>query len=265
MRAIRMTSPLRVGLFPYLNVQPLVHGLSGQPDIELVLDLPSRISDLFRSGDLDLAMIPSFEAATLNAPVIDSLCIASDGPVETVVLHHRVPLNEVRTLALDEASRTSAALSKILIRQASGRLPITSRFSVHSKDAPETDAILVIGDPAFRFARAGYEALDLGQEWKRQRDLPFVFALMVAGPKALWFPGLIPRLRRALKTGLAAAPTIAGSYNSGVDATRAERYMRSVIRYDLGPREKGALSLFYVLAQENGLLESVKELQFHAI
>ena len=104
-----MALPLRIGLFPYLNSQPLIFGLSTESAVELVVDLPSRIADRFRAGELDLAMVPSFEAATLGAPILDSVCIASDGPVETVTLHHRVALQEVKTLAADEASRTSAA------------------------------------------------------------------------------------------------------------------------------------------------------------
>ncbi|MEO8362399.1 MAG: menaquinone biosynthesis protein [Vicinamibacteria bacterium] len=260
-----MPTPLRIGLFPYLNVQPLVFGLRGESAFELVVDVPSRIADLFRKGELDLAMVPSFEAATLGAPVVEPVCISSDGPVETVLLHHRTPLAQVKTVALDEASRTSATLSKILIAQASGQLPATSSYAAKQHDAPDADAILVIGDPAFRFARAGFEPLDLGGAWKTQERAPFVFALMVAGPRALATPHLGQRLKTANAKGLNAASTIASSYNSGVDAARAERYLRSVIRYDLGPREKEGLRRFYALAQSNGLLKDVKELQFHAI
>lgn len=259
-----MTLPLRIGLFPYLNSQPLVFGLSAEPDVELVIDLPSRLADRFRRGELDLAMVPSFDAATLGAPVLNSVCIASDGPVETVMLHHRVNLDRVKTLALDEASRTSAALAKILIAQASSRLPHCVSFSPTATDQPDADALLVIGDPAFSFARAGFEGLDLGQEWRRLQSLPFVFAVMVKGPRATQ-NGISARLAQATRRGLDAAPAIARSYNAGVDPGRAEHYLRRVIRYDLGRREKEGLALFYRLAQANGLLGQLKEPEFHAI
>ena len=259
-----MFHPLRVGLFPYLNVQPLVAGLGTDPEIEVLIDVPSRIADRFRSGELDLAMVPSFEAASLGAPVLDSICIASDGPVETVILHHRVPLKDVRTVALDEASRTSAALSKILIAQDSGRMPASLRFAAPAAPPEGVDAILVIGDPAFTYARQGFERLDLGLAWQSRYGLPFVFAVMVVRPRAI-APGMAERMRTAIHRGLAAAPTIAHSYNSGVDADRAFRYMRTVIRYELARREKEGLALFYRLAVENGLLPDVRELEFHAI
>ena len=158
-----------VWLFPFLNVQPIVHGLRDRRDIEVVLDLPSRIADRFRTGELDLAMVPSFEAATMKTSVLDSICIASDGPVETVLLHHRVPLREVRTLALDEASRTSAALSKILIAEASGHLPKTTMFSPHSGDTPATDAILVGSGTALTWT-ASTKAKWLLPSWSFRND-----------------------------------------------------------------------------------------------
>lgn len=259
-----MALPLRIGLFPYLNVQPIIHGLRGETDFEMVIDLPSRIADRFRNGELDLAMVPSFEAPGLDAPVLDSIGIASEGAVETVLLHHRVPLARVRTLALDTASRTSAALAKILIAEASGRLPETRVFSPLSEETPDADAILVIGDPAFTWARAGYEALDLGGEWLERTALPFVFALMSVGERARGRE-MSKRLAQAIRAGRQAAPTIASSYNSGVDSARAERYITKVIRYDLGPREKEGLALFYRRAQTHALRTAQKELEFHAV
>ena len=259
-----MARPLRIGLFPYLNVQPLVHGLSGDPDVELAIDLPARIADRFRKHELDLAMVPSFEAATLDAPILGSACIASDGPVETVILHHRVPLERVETLAVDEASRTSAALARILIAEASGRLPQAVPFSPPAAQTPDTDAILVIGDPAFLFRADGFTRMDLGEEWRRRQGLPMVFAVMVKDPRTD-ADDLAGRIGRAKRRGLEAASAIARSYNSGVDAARAEHYLRHVIRYDLGEREKLGLALFHRLAQAKGLLAHVKELEFHAI
>jgi chorismate dehydratase len=258
-----MASPLRIGLFPYLNVQPIIHGLREERDVELVIDLPSRIADRFRDSELDLAMVPSFEAATLGAPVLTSVCIASDGPVETVALHHKVPLDRVKTIAVDEASRTSAALARLLVAEDSGLLPRTSPFSPGSEETPDTDAVLVIGDPAFRWRRDGFSRLDLGEEWRRRRSLPFVFAVMVMGARPA--EGLAARLGLAARRGVDAASLIASSYNSGVDPERAVHYMRRVIRYDLGEREKEGLALFHRLAQARSLLGELKELRFHAV
>jgi len=259
-----MAFPLRVGLFPYLNVQPLIHGFRDDPDVTLEIDLPSRIADRFRRDDLDLAMVPSFEAATLDAKIVGSACIASEGAVETVILHHRVPLAQVTSLAVDEASRTSAALAKLLIAEASGRLPLTVSFSPVGGARPDADAVVVIGDPAFLFRAEGFARMDLGEEWQRRNHLPFVFAVMVSHPRVS-ASDLAERVERAKRSGLQAASTIARSYNAGVDAARAEHYLRHVIRYDLGERERNGLALFHRQAEARGLLTRVKELEFHAI
>jgi chorismate dehydratase len=259
-----MASPLRIGLFPYLNVQPLIHGFRDDSSVVLEIDLPSRIADRFRKDELDLAMVPSFEAATLDAKILDSACIASDGEVETVILHHRLPLDQVKTLAVDEASRTSAALAKVLIADASGRVPRTTPFSPPGEAPPDADAVVVIGDPAFLWRAEGFARMDLGQEWRRRNQLPFVFAVMVSHPR-ISAAAVAGRVEQAKRRGLDAASTIAHSYNAGVDAERAEHYLRHVIRYDLGERERRGLALFHRQAEAKGLLARVKELQFHAI
>lgn len=261
---LEMASRLRIGLFPYLNVQLLVHGLRTETDVEVVLDLPSRIADRFRLDELDLAMVPSLEAATLQAPILNSVSISSEGAVETVILHHRVPLDRVKTLAADEASRTSVALAKILIAQASGRLPASTMFSPSGPLPKDADAALVIGDPAFNWRRDGYEPLDLGEAWQRLTALPFVFAVMVRSPRVS-ATDLDDRMGRALRRGLNATSAIARSYDARIDPARAERYLRHVIHYDLGEREKEGLALFHRLARQSGLLAPAKELEFHAI
>ena len=259
-----MTSPLLIGLFPFLNVQPLVEGLRAEPGIEVVLDLPSRIAARFRAGELDAAMVPSFEAATMGAPVLDSICVASTGAVETVMLHHRVPLRNVRSLALDDASRTSAALARIMIAERNDAAPSVRSMRASEAAIADADALLLIGDPAFTFHRDGYAALDLGAAWFAEHGLPFVFALMVLGARGVE-ENVGAILRDARPRGLLRASHIAHSYNSGVDPARAERYLREVIRYDLGATEKEGLRLFYRLAQAKGLLGDVKELRFHGI
>ena len=259
-----MTTRTRVGLFPFLNVQPFVEGLRDEPDVEIVLDIPSGIAQRFREGDLEVAMVPSFEAASIDARALDAMCIASDGPVETVLLHHRVPLRDVRTLALDEASRTSAALARILIADASCAMPRSTAFAASRAHEVDADAILVIGDPAFHFARRDYTPLDLGAAWRLEHSVPFVFAVMLATEEAIG-RGVGQLMRQALGRGRESSHSIARSYNSGVSEARAERYLKEVIHYDLGEREKEGLRLFYRLAQEHGLLGDVKELRFHAV
>jgi chorismate dehydratase len=112
--------PLRVGAVQYLNTRPLVHGLAAA-GVRLEFDLPSRLADRLAAGTLDVALIPSIEM--FRAPsktIISDACIACRGPVWSVKLFSRVPIGQIRTLALDEGSRTSVALVQILLAERAG-------------------------------------------------------------------------------------------------------------------------------------------------
>ena len=103
---------MRIGAVSYLNTKPLVYGLADlAPQHELVYDLPSRLADRLAAGALDVALIPSVEYFQRpDYEIVSDACIACRGPVRSVKLLSRVPLESIRTLALDEGSRTSAVL-----------------------------------------------------------------------------------------------------------------------------------------------------------
>src|SRR5215475_9935703 len=120
-----MTAHLKVGAVTYLNTKPLVFRLEQfVPHAELSFDLPSRLADNLAAGRLDVALIPSIEY--FHKPdykIVSDACIACRGPVLSVKLFCRVPVQQIRSLALDEGSRTSAALIQILLKQRFGIAP----------------------------------------------------------------------------------------------------------------------------------------------
>src|SRR6185437_3609814 len=124
-----MELPIRVGAVNYLNTRPLICDLEAlAPQAELLLDVPSRLADLLAAGDLDVALIPVieyFRAGTYS--VVPGLSIASNGPVLSVTLFSRVPWAGIRRVALDEGSRTSAALTQILLRKSTASARRSSR------------------------------------------------------------------------------------------------------------------------------------------
>src|SRR5918911_5190042 len=122
-----MGPPIRVGAVNYLNTKPLIYDLEGlAPGAELVLEVPGRLADLLAAGRLDVALIPVieyFRAGTYS--VVPGVAIASRGPVLSVTLFSRVPWTEIRSVALDEGSRTSSALARILLEKRYGVRPQT--------------------------------------------------------------------------------------------------------------------------------------------
>lgn len=245
--------PLRFGLYPYLNVQPITWGLEDDARIELVRGVPSQIAERFRAGELDLAFVPSLEAAAMEAPILSSIAIGCAGPVETVLLAHCTPLESIRRIALDVSSRTSAALAQVLIGRASGRLPETVAWMPASEDEPVpegAEAALVIGDPAFRRQFAPpWSLLDLGEEWQRVTQLPFVFAVVVAATSTIareWND----EIRAAHLKGMKQFESRYDSERHGVSAGRAKRYLTESIRHGFGDAERHGLTTFLDMARE---------------
>src|SRR5262249_51343469 len=175
-----MNASIRVGAVNYLNTKPLICDLQLlAPEVELVLDVPSHLADGLAEGRLEVALIPAIEYFR-GGPytVVPNIAIASRGPVLSVTLFSRVPWSEIRRLALDEGSRTSAALTQILLQKRYGvrpeYLPLPLDAAAEDRDA---DAVLLIRDRAMRACLPGFaHAFDLGREWHDWTGLPFVYA-----------------------------------------------------------------------------------------
>src|SRR5439155_18055084 len=110
-----MGTTLRVGAVNYLNSKPLIERLTHfAPGVELSLALPSRLADQLAAGTIDVGLIPVVEFFRgTGYTYIPNIAIASRGPVLSVTLFSSVPWPEIRSVALDEGSRTSAALAQI--------------------------------------------------------------------------------------------------------------------------------------------------------
>jgi chorismate dehydratase len=239
---------LRIGAVSYLNTKPLIYGLPDQ----------------LASDDLDIALIPSAEYFR-GLPVwsiVSDACIACHGAVRSVRLLFRCSPANVRTLALDEGSRTSAALAQVLLHDQFGvrpklqPLPIAADFQ-----ACDADAILIIGDRAMQVNTDRYlEAWDLGEKWCQWTGLPFVFAMWVAKDSGDdWNREMASRaLESARDAGLAAVQQItleqAPKYQLSTDDCL--KYFTQQLHFRLGPRERQGLELFRQRADQLGLLAS---------
>src|SRR5262249_19758311 len=140
---------LRLGVVSYLNVEPMIYGVKGDPRFEIVPAVPSRVAEMLHSGEVDLGVIPSIEYARDHYAIVPGIGIASRGAVGSVCLFHRVPVEGIRRVALDPSSRTSVALCRIWLRE---RLGVDPEYLAMPPRLPEmltaADAALLIGDPA---------------------------------------------------------------------------------------------------------------------
>jgi chorismate dehydratase len=252
---------LRVGAVSYLNTKPLIYRLEEHlPGAELRLDLPSRLADQLRHGELDVALIPSveyFRAEADGRAIVSDACIACRGPVWSVQLLFRTAPGRVATLALDEGSRTSAALARILLKRRCGIEPRTLPLPIGTAaESVDADALLVIGDRALRgWGDEFIEVWDLGDQWCRATELPFVFAMWVARDNQL-DPHIARGLQAARDDGLANAEEIAAAVAGDYGLTFAEclDYFRKFLHFRLGPAERRGLTLFHQDCIDQGLV-----------
>jgi chorismate dehydratase len=253
-----MSGPVRIGAVNYLNSKPLVYELpSLAPEAELILDVPSRLADRLREGSLDVALIPVIEYFRAGSySILPNIAIASRGPVLSVTLFSRVPWREIRRIALDEGSRTSAVLAEIILRKRYCVRPEIKALPMErSAEEADADAVLLIGDRAMRACLAGFaHAFDLGQEWFDWSGLPFVYAVWAVREGADLGP-VAQALNEAKRRGCARTGIIAQQEapHLGLDAGFCRRYLSNIIHFDLGPREQAGLNHYYLLACELGL------------
>jgi len=271
---------IHVGAVSYLNARPLSFCLPKLlPAGRLTVDFPSRLADALATGQLDVALIPSIEYFRHpDYSIVSDACVACDGPVWSVKLFSRLPFDQIRTLALDEGSRTSAAMTRILLKERFGLelqlqlLPIGA--AVEDSTA---DAAMLIGDRGMQPANGKFEFVwDLGEEWSRWTGLPFVFAMWIAPSPPAPLPASGARgesvdwqslgrvLAAARDEGVTRLAEIARleAPALGIPAEECLSYLRNHLDFRLGERHRQGLRLFYDLAVRHGLAPAGVELVF---
>jgi chorismate dehydratase len=250
---------MRIGAVNYLNSKPLVWGLRRDaPDAELVFDLPSRLADSLAAGRLDVALIPTVEL--FRAPtykIVSDACVACDGPVLSVKLHFRVPPAEVKSVALDEGSRTSAALSEILLAELYGIHPVRESLPIGcGLESSRADAVLLIGDRAMLpTSETFHEIWDLGQVWRSWTGLPFVFAMWIAraGSDSEALAAVLSEARDKGERNLESI-AITAAKELSIPRELALQYLQKNLHFHFGVEERAGLSRFHELCVAHRLV-----------
>ncbi len=249
MRRDSVEPTLRIGCVKYLNARPLIHGWAG----EVEFDHPSALCRRLAHGDVDVALVSSFEF--LRNPIyriVDDLAIASDGPVYSVIVAHFGQMSEVAEIELDPAAETSVNLLRCLLAesQLSPRLLATSTSSLSPGRAR-----LLIGDQAIRFRQKHGDAFhywDLGEQWARLVDLPFVYALWLIRPEVAEPKTIADRLRSLRDQNLRKIDKLIAQEKE-FDSEFCRRYYSQHLRFIFGDKEKDGLREFHKRCLKLGL------------
>ena len=249
------TNP-RVSVVSYLNTVPLVWGMlhgDQQGLFNLSFAIPAECADRLADGRADIGIVPSVELNRQKLNVIRGTGIACQGAVRSILLISKVPFPEIRTLATDACSRTSVALSRIVLARKYGVEPqLTSQFPHLGQMLEHSDAALIIGDAALLLEPAAlpFHVLDLGDEWTNMTGLPMVFAVWAARAE-LPAQDPVPFLR-SLRFGMEHVADIARQEHAkvGISESLALDYLTRNIIFELGEREYAGLATFLQYASE---------------
>ena len=266
---------LRISAISYLNTAPLMwdfeHGEAGR-NFDISYTLPSACARALAEGSADLGIIPAAAYAQIpGLQILPDVAIASRRAVRSILLVSQIPVELVRTVALDTSSMTSVALTKVLFEKwlGGGREFVSMEPDIE-KMLDSCDAGLLIGDPALQVDRRKYHTIDLAEEWIRYTGKPFVFAFWAVRGEALKEadPKLdLPAIFRDSRDhGLQMesldllqrewAPRV------GLSETEVRSYLAENIHYQLDAGCLQGLRLFYQYAAEINALTTPRDLRF---
>ena len=262
---------IRLGAVAYLNARPLVYGLDRQTDrFSIRFDVPSKCAALLHDGSVDLGLIPSIEyVQRSDYHIVPDVAITSSGPVASVAVFADRPIGAVRSIAVDNSSRASVALLRILCAQ---WFDIEPKFVTLPPDISSMlkrcDAALLIGDPALftDHDALGIEKIDLGEEWTAMTNLPFVWAFWAGRPGVVSAED-VAALQAARDAGVAASDAIAREF-CREDEDQAEigaGYLRDHVGFVLDDAGRAGLRKFLAAAKELRVIQTNPVVKFYPI
>lgn len=238
-RGLAITSRARIGSVPYLNALPLTCGLEKR----VTFNTPSQLARFLVGQELDVALVSITEALYREGyGIVDGVAIGSAGPVRSVFLAHRVPLEQVNEVFCDPASLSSVGLLRVLLGER-GLRPSLRELAGYEQ-ARQCDAVLLIGDHALDFALdpGSHQVWDLGEAWFGMTGLPFVHAAWLVRP-GYQDAGLGRLLRGARDEGVKRLEHLIRDRTDYTLEFR-RRYLTEHVRFALDEPAKEGLRLF---------------------
>jgi chorismate dehydratase len=195
---------ITLAIVSYLNTLPFLRGfeLTNSHPFNIILAKPSDCAKLFLNGSCDIALAPSGILPFVeDYNIITNYCIGCVGEVRTVVLMSNDKIADLKTVYLDEDSKTSVLLCKVLFQQLwKKQVNFVDGLPADFEKIKKGEAILAIGDKVFQNEGKLKYTIDLGSEWERMTFGPFAFAVFLARPGLP--DGISNQLNDILKKGI---------------------------------------------------------------
>ena len=276
--------PLRVAAIDFLNPAPLMWDFYHPPHSSLLAERynvmlmqPSECARQLLAGEADLGLIP-IAALTPSLRIVPGCTIASLARVRSIQLIAKVPLDQLRTVAADTASRSSVAYTQLILKRFYSNSP---SFEPLVADLGEMlrqhDAALLIGDPALLALehRAEIEAEigpltwhDIADLWHTHTQLPWVAAVWAVRADLPLSrrerEQLFVDLNASRKRGQQHIPTLVEEWTPrlAIPPSTIHTYLTRNIHYLLDAACRQAITTFRTLAADEGILPPLEPLPF---
>ncbi|HMQ50381.1 MAG TPA: menaquinone biosynthesis protein [Saprospiraceae bacterium] len=253
---------IKLSAVSYLNTKPFLYGLFKSPlanRLQLSLDIPSICAEKLSSGEVDLALVPVAVMAQLpQAQIVSDYCIGTLGAVKTVCIYSERPLDQMTSLYLDHHSRTSVALSKILLREYwQVKVNYLQAEEGYIQKIGGTTAGLVIGDRTIGLQDRFEYVYDLGEAWLAHTGLPFVFAAWLSLHPL--DPVFLAAFNQALAKGVEEIPQLIYLLPNPHPDFDLQDYFTHNISYELDEAKKEALALFLQKMKDTEAIGKAKD------
>ncbi len=231
---------VKISAVSYTNSKPFIYGIEHSDvtnQIELSLDIPSDCATKLIDGQVDVGLIPVAAIPHVpNANIIASYCIGSIGAVDSVFIFSNVPIDQIRTVKLDQHSRTSNNLAKVLLKFY-WKQDVEFTTDLDS----QTDAMVLIGDRTFGKKNVFPYWYDMGEQWMNFTGLPFVYAAWVANKE---LPETFKQaFDKALKFGIENRKALIGTLPAMADFDLTD-YLMNKLDFSLTSQKREALARF---------------------
>lgn len=252
-----------ISMVGYLNTQPFKWALEDliQQGHELILENPADCARSLMTDRVDLALIPVGSLKDMNDYHLHTdYCIGCDGEVRTVVLLSNDPLEQVHTIYLDDHSRTSQLLTRVVVSGFKGiECEYVEKNISEMAILQSGEAALMIGDKVFDYEDKFEYSYDLGMAWKEFTGLPFVFAVWVSKKADIPSSQFIDQINEKMEKVFSNLDYYLQERPAFYNGVLQDRYFRKNISYGFDKSKKMALQLFLQKVEE---LQSSKDYLF---
>ncbi len=247
---LQLSKKIRVGAVSYLNTKPLLYGLQHHAvsaSIELIEDYPANLARALQENTIDIGLVPVAVIPKLpEAHIISDYCIGATGPVASVCIFSKVPMEQIQSLYLDYQSKTSVNLARVLLNNYWNKEVLLLEAPANFIDLIDgTTAAVIIGDRALDKFDSYPFRYDLAEAWINYSRKPFVFATWVSNKEL--DPSFIASFNEANALGLSNIETVIDQLTADNNSYDLHTYFTKNISYTLDTAKKEGMAQFLAL------------------